>query len=363
MAYFASTLNSVEKLNASNYGSRSTRMQYYFLGQELWDIIGGSDTTPPTDAEAAKRWKVKAGKTMFVLSVTIEDEFLQRIKNAKTPKEAWDTLATIFTKKNDERLQRLENELLSISQRNMTINQYFSKVKSLSHEISKLDPENAIMETRMRRIIVHDLRLEYKGIITATRGWATKPTLSELENLMANEEDLEKPLSSLTIKDEDKALFTKRQADQKRQVKGFNNRQMEKCYNCGKKGHYARDWWYKKAEETNQQEELVTCHSNKEEEIALATVSEKLVNYEHDWIIDSGCSNHMIGDEKKLINMSEYKGGRVVVTANNSKMPITHIGKTMFVPHHSSRQVELQNVYHVLGMKKNLLFVSQLTNS
>jgi len=28
-------------------------------------------------------------------------------------------------------------------------------------------------------------------------------------------------------------------------------------------------------------------------------------------------------------------------------MPITHIGKTVFVPHHSSRQVELQNVYHV----------------
>ncbi|KAH0670865.1 hypothetical protein KY285_025727 [Solanum tuberosum] len=215
MTDFTSTLNSVEKLNATNYGSWSTRMQYYFLGQELWDIISGSDTTPPTDAEAAKRWKVKTGRAMFVLSVTIEDELLRRIKNAKTLKEAWDTLATIFTKKNDARLQRLENELLLISQRNMTIIQYFSKVKSLSDEISKLDPENAITETKMRRIIVHGLRREYKGIITATRGWATEPTLSELKNLLANEEDLEKPLSSLTIKHEDKTLFTKRQDYQK----------------------------------------------------------------------------------------------------------------------------------------------------
>ena len=23
---------------------------------------------------------------------------------------------------------------------------------------------------------------------------------------------------------------------------------MQKCYNCGKKGHYARDYWYKKVE-------------------------------------------------------------------------------------------------------------------
>ncbi|KAH0778509.1 hypothetical protein KY290_004936 [Solanum tuberosum] len=73
----------------------------------------------------------------------------------------------------------------------------------------------------------------------------------------------------------------------------------------------------------------------KKEDIALATVSEKLVDYEHNWIVDSGCFNHMTSDEKKLINMSEYKGGRVVVTANNSKMSITHIGKTVFVPHHS----------------------------
>ncbi|KAH0684844.1 hypothetical protein KY290_022328 [Solanum tuberosum] len=120
---FASTLNSIGKLNASNYGSWSTRMQYYFLGQELWDIIGGSDTTPTTNVGAAKRWKVKARNVMYALTITIEDEFLQRIKNAKTPKEAWDTLAIIITKKNDARLQRLENELLSISQRNMTISQ------------------------------------------------------------------------------------------------------------------------------------------------------------------------------------------------------------------------------------------------
>ncbi|KAM3015464.1 hypothetical protein FF2_028043 [Malus domestica] len=34
----------------------------------------------------------------------------------------------------------------------------------------------------------------------------------------------------------------------------------------------------------------------------------------------------MTGDKQKLQNLSEYKGGRVVVTADNSRLPITHIG-------------------------------------
>ncbi|KAM1055282.1 hypothetical protein FF1_028852 [Malus domestica] len=34
----------------------------------------------------------------------------------------------------------------------------------------------------------------------------------------------------------------------------------------------------------------------------------------------------MTGDKQKLQNLSEYKGGRVVVTADNSKLPIAYIG-------------------------------------
>ena len=61
--------------------------------------------------------------------------------------------------------------------------------------------------------------------------------------------------------------------------------------------------------------------------------------------------------------MSEYKGERVVVTANNSKMSISNIGKAVIVPRFSPHQVEMDNVYHVPGRGKNLLSVSQLTAS
>ena len=51
----------------------------------------------------------------------------------------------------------------------------------------------------------------------------------------------------------------------------------------------------------------------------------------------------------------------MVVTTNNSKLPITHVGETKIVPCYSPYPILLHNVYHILRMKKNLLSMSQLT--
>ncbi|KAG5630536.1 hypothetical protein H5410_002253 [Solanum commersonii] len=130
---------------------------------------------------------------------------------------------------------------------------------------------------------------------------------------------------------------------------------MEKWYNCGKKGQYEEVVSIRNLKNqqeeffiylSNKEEEFVTCHSNKKEELELAPVSEKLVDYERDWIVDSGCSNHMTGDKKIFINMSESKGDRAMVTTNNSIIPIAYVDKMVNVPCRSSIQVELQNSYH-----------------
>ena len=79
-------------------------MQFYLLGQDLWEVIGGTETTCPTTEEGLKKWKVRVGKTMYALLIAVEDELLQRIKDAKTPKEAQDTLTELFAQTNDAKL-------------------------------------------------------------------------------------------------------------------------------------------------------------------------------------------------------------------------------------------------------------------
>ncbi|KAE8705491.1 PLAC8 family protein [Hibiscus syriacus] len=140
-------------------------------------------------------------------------------------------------------------------------------------------------------------------------------------------------------------------------------------------GHMVKDCWTKKRPvESN----IATSSSNEnsedgwdaealfameEEELALNVTTPERIDYENDWIVDLGCSNYMKGDKQKLQNISEYKGSRVVVIVDNSRLLITHIGKMIVTPRYNSNQVQLQDVYQVPGMKKNLIFVAQLTSS
>ncbi|KAE8724129.1 hypothetical protein F3Y22_tig00010869pilonHSYRG00008 [Hibiscus syriacus] len=292
---------------------------------------------------------------------------LEHIRDAKTPKEAWDTFVTLFSKRNDTKLQLLENELLSMAQRDMAVAQYFHKVKSICREISELDPTAAIGEARIKRIIVHGLRPEYRGFVAAVQGWPTQPSLVEFENLLAGQEAMAKQMGGVSLKGEEEVLYTsksrgtfqrytgngsKKDGDKVKNYQGKggphsggasknrgNSRKFDgKCYNCGKMGHMAKDCWTKKKpvesntatscskENSEDGWDAEALFATEEEELALTVTTPERIDYKNDWIVDSGCSNYMTGDKQKLQNLSEYNGGRVVVTTDNSRLPITHIG-------------------------------------
>lgn len=60
------------------------------------------------------------------------------------------------------------------------------------HEISKLDSIIIISKFRMKRIIVHGLRLEFKSFVTTIQGQLIQPTIEEYENFLIDQEVIDK---------------------------------------------------------------------------------------------------------------------------------------------------------------------------
>ena len=48
MADMSTSVSTTKKLNNNNYSTWSTRMQFYLVGQDLWEVIGGTEMARPT---------------------------------------------------------------------------------------------------------------------------------------------------------------------------------------------------------------------------------------------------------------------------------------------------------------------------
>ncbi|XP_076898657.1 uncharacterized protein LOC143552277 [Bidens hawaiensis] len=190
----------IKKLNQRNYKQWS---KSYFQGQDLWQVTNGTKTRQPAN-------DINGSIGMFIIKTMVDDDLLDHIQELEYQKQAWDTLETLFTKKNDARLQLVEGELMTSSQGDLPMSQYFRIVKNLCLEIGELDPQSWVSDARMKQILIHGLRPEYRSFVTTIQGWATQPSIMEFENILVKQEALAKQLAGVSVKTESGALYVGR---------------------------------------------------------------------------------------------------------------------------------------------------------
>ncbi|KAL8045369.1 hypothetical protein ABFX02_08G109000 [Erythranthe guttata] len=150
------------------------------------------------------------------------------------------------------------------------------------------------------------------------------------------------------------------------------------CNRCRKAGHIKQNFRVKLAEteanvshEATESDQAVweQCFSIEvaEESAGMSSVEHRIgttknasdsIDYQKDWIIDSGCSHHATGNDWLLSDIHPHHGRRVIVTADNSLHPIVKEGNFDVQSDNFTSNVSLKDVYHVPDLKKNLASVS-----
>ena len=79
------------------------------------------------------------------------------------------------------------------------------------------------------------------------------------------------------------------------------------------------------------------------------------------WLMDCGTTHHLTADLGNLGIHSEYQGLEEVTIGNDSKIPISHIGKSLVVM--SDKKFNLDDILLIPTAAQNLLYISSFAKS
>jgi hypothetical protein len=135
-----------------------------------------------------------------------------------------------------------------------------------------------------------------------------------------------------------------------------------KCHYCGKYVHI-KSFCYKLYGYPKKKPQPRAYHRNartKKEWKAKVKITAHIAltsfkaSSKEDWYFDSGCSRHMTGEERFLVDIKSYTSSYVTF-GDGAKGQIKGIGKLI-----NNGLPELDNVLLVKGLKANLISISQL---
>jgi hypothetical protein len=134
--------------------------------------------------------------------------------------------------------------------------------------------------------------------------------------------------------------------------RGRQSKDLIECYKCHKLGHYQNECPTWEEDNANYAE-----FAMEEETLLMAQTEHSNEAREEVWYLDSGCSNHMVGNKDWLFDFDEsFKDS--VKLGNDSKMMVMGKGNLkLFI---NGKIHVISNVYYLPGLRTNLLSIGQM---
>lgn len=307
----------MEKLRGSeNYVAWKFSLKMTLILEDLWDSVSQSTNDTYKDKKALAR-----------ICLSLETQLFQYVREAKSAKEAWDNLAAVFEDRGLCRRVLLLRQLHRIDYKDFrNMHDYINAAMTLVSQLS--DIGRTIEDGEVAEILLSGLPSEYDVLVSNMETACISSSLSsELVRTRLLQEELRKNGNN-----EHKAIENAHFA-----------RKKLVCNFCGKTGH-VRNRCFK------------LRRQKKEETAKACTITESafFVATAEDFVVDSGCSNHMIKNKDILRSFKTQKNK--VCMANNDHLDSLGTGKFV-IP---SCNIEIEAML-VPKLAMNLLSVSKLT--
>ncbi|UYV83303.1 hypothetical protein LAZ67_23000451 [Cordylochernes scorpioides] len=285
----------------------------------------------------------------------------------------------IYTGNLEDKIIDIGLELKNIKMKNNeSINEYMARAKNIASQSSSLGHQISQRELAFHIVRGIHPRLEKIAVVLRIR---RDLTLDEIRQSLREEENRMNFKMNGSHSDENEQAY--RSKDRRNHY--LQNRQKE-CFVCHKKGHLAKDCWFKNKRTQEQHgrrnansntnynkqnfRNIANTVSSKPAEQTFNTSTDRVFenssnNYSQiqTWCLDSGCTTHLPPHLDWMENVMPYESE--INLAEEGK--VTHATakgdtKVSTCTENGIENVQIKGVLHVPNLRSNLLSIYELTN-
>lgn len=337
--------SNINKFDGQNYQQWKFQVKCALRAKGIYGVVDGTEPKPnSTKPEEEKQWLKRDALAMFTITSTMCLTQITLIENCQTASEVVKKLDTVYAQRSETNKMLVHEKFHQYKMNeNDSVAQHVSKVENLARQIR--DMGEPFSDLAVITKILNTLPSKYKNIRQA---WLSldesKQTIVNLTARLIDEE------AQLTATEETENAFSTMTLKGKERNKTVEKSKVS-CYNCRKKGHYARDC---KAPKKKRQDD---------KNGAAFSVDKNAICSEEAWIMDSGASTHMTYRKDFFETYEEVENSKVYLGSGQS---LEVHGKGCINIQKQVRgkwlDARIENVLHIPQLTKNLFSEGVITS-